>query len=439
MTRALFAAALIAAIGCKSKTPPTGTGTGDGSGSAPAVDPLAPRALEPATYPAIADQWWKDAATHCPEGTHLRGGAPPDNRTASCAVRDSKTYEVRGPQTIFYESGGKLEEGWSQGGDRVGLWRGWYEDGKPRYEVTYVAGGGQTGAHKQWSPAGELVNDYTIDGGNGTVTWKHPEGGVSETGEVRGGLRAGTWKRFGQDGKLDSTTEYRAGKREGVLARFNDAGAKISESDYAGDQQHGGARSIDPASGQITSERIYERGKQVGMIYYQDGKPLVAPPARTECDTDAGLAKVLEARDGQGLDDRGSCVNRPRTFQSLIQVGSFANDRGCMARVALVKCKPRNVSSAEVLEMAGWSRANAANRELIAMDYLRQVHTTFGDSIRSEPDEPVIKSSPGGGVVITAWTVEPAGMTRERTRHKLELSFGPGGDLTSKTLETRRD
>lgn len=427
-----LAAALAAGCKSKSKSKPGPKPAGrDGGGAA--------EPFTPPSYPPVVDDWWKEPDKHCPPGTHLRGGGPPENTQASCAVRDSKSYEIKGPRTTFNEQGVKIEEGWYEGGEKVGPWRGWYDDGKPRYEAVFVAGGGQTGRHRQWSEAGALINDYEIKDGNGTATWKDADGNVDETGEIRGGLRHGTWKKLDSGGKVIATIEYRAGKRHGTMTRFDDSGARIGETDYADGEKHGGERRIDPKTGQVILERVFERGDQVGLIYFQDGTPLARARANPDCDTDEEVSRILETREGRGLDKRYSCVNRPRTFRGLIQVGSFANDRGCMPRTALVDCKPGNFTTTEVLDMAGWDRARPKIRELIAVDFIRQVRSTFGDSLASEPEAPVVTSTPEGAVTVTAWVVEPAGMLPERISHKLRFSFTPGGTMTTETLETRRE
>ena len=116
--------------------------------------------------PRFSTDWWQRAGAVCPDGTELRGSAPPEGREVWCARPD----------------------GSHQGPDI-----GWHPDDSQAFRRSF--------------------HDGVLDGE--AIEW-YPSGQVARRGHYRNGVRYGQWARWNPDGTVAEVSEYDA---RGVLIR----------------------------------------------------------------------------------------------------------------------------------------------------------------------------------------------------------------------------
>ncbi|MFL5764569.1 MAG: toxin-antitoxin system YwqK family antitoxin [Bacteroidia bacterium] len=82
------------------------------------------------------------------------------------------TVEVNGDHIERYKNGGIRIQGKMKDGKREGLWKSWYEDGKPWSETTFKAGI-RNGKTKTWYENGNprYEGEYTNDNESGKWTY----------------------------------------------------------------------------------------------------------------------------------------------------------------------------------------------------------------------------------------------------------------------------
>lgn len=100
----------------------------------------------------------------------------------------------------FYKLGDHTEKGSYLSGERHGLWKYLYFDGKLLFEGEYM-GGVEVGKHKYYYPSGQLKKE----------------------GKYNSGLKVGTWKIYNPDGFIELTIRYKRGKE------FKINGVKVQE------------------------------------------------------------------------------------------------------------------------------------------------------------------------------------------------------------------
>jgi antitoxin component YwqK of YwqJK toxin-antitoxin module len=410
----------------------------------------------------IPDQWWKDAATHCPDGTKLAGAPPPDGNSVSCV---DGNYQDTGPYTYFHSNGSKYMVGMKKRGQYDGLWVYFHDNGQKRLENSFVDGklhgprlewhengapsltggyieGKPHGSHRSWDPSGKELGAYFVDHGTGdTASW-YDSGTKASEGALRDGQQDGPWVYFHENGQKRETTTYAAGKQTGLATSWNDKGAKVAEGSYT-DGRWSGDWTYWDASGAIKRVDTYgDDGQKTVQRDYQDGEPLgLEPGPPGACATDLGVVQTWDKAKGREIStsDKNACVWRAWGFPGVTVLGGFAHDRGCKPMGTFIDCELGEWSSTEILARAGWKKAKQPARETIAMRYLRQIHTKYSNSVIQDPDKPVIKSGKDGSVTITAWTARPSGMRRGRTIDKRRYTFSASGEVTVKNLETKEE
>ena len=114
----------------------------------------------------------------------------------------------------------------------------------------------------------------------------------------------------------------------------------------------------------------------------------------------------------------GRCVQRSKTFPSMIAIGAFESDLGCQWEGYLHGCvwNDKTATTAEMAR-AGWAKADARQRGTLAiawLDEIEQLHTQRATS-----------SVVGGKLVVEFWVTWPVGMTPvppSRTHHKVTFN-----------------
>ncbi|HEY1558793.1 MAG TPA: hypothetical protein VGF94_28415 [Kofleriaceae bacterium] len=153
----------------------------------------------------------------------------------------------------------------------------------------------------------------------------------------------------------------------------------------------------------------------------------LAGPHKYDVSDDAKLDKAVQAELHHAADH--NCTERMTgDFKKVVLVGSFANDRGCMAEGYFadgVYVADRG-KSAPALAASGWS--DAKKRGDLAVAWAKEM---TGDSFAGDPKAVAGKD---GSVVVTGWVNDPVGMIPEQHSEQLEFRFTPAGDVTTKVL-----
>jgi antitoxin component YwqK of YwqJK toxin-antitoxin module len=425
MRIAIIALAGLALAGCKkrddARTPPSPDMTSSGF---PTRSPKKKPVEVPAQVRPVVARWWEDPGRHCPPGTQVYGELPPEGTGVWCGDDD---YVRNGPRTNFHKNGQKSSEGWEVDSEWVGPWKHWHENGQLAREEVRLPGGGLTGSYRQWAEDGTLIGGFELPGGTGHATLWTPDGRKHEEGRMERGRRIGVWKRFHTDGSLAAEETY-DGDREGPVTHYDPQGRKRVTGHHAAGEMHGRWSYFDPDSGDRDRVDVYDAGRKVREVFYQDGAPLGIDPPANRCDTDDGVAAVM----GWPADRRaGACIQRPLAFPGVVLVGAFAHDRGCMPLTTLIDCKridgPR--PARDILERAGWKDSMGAHREALALRYIQQVAVPYHGSVARDPDPPTARAAADGSVVAEVWVNHPSGMVRGRRADKIAYRFTPDGDL----------
>jgi hypothetical protein len=246
------------------------------------------------------------------------------------------------------------------------------------------------------------------------------------------GLLHGIHREYNQDGKLVAEGHWSGGEQHGLDTRFDAEGRKAIEHSYAYGLLDGPATRW--KAGVIVERSIWVDGIERSRQLHADGKPLSELPTPTQCDTDIGLAQALE-RDSE----EDGCITRSPLFPGIVMVGMFAHDRGCMRAQWVVDCKLVDEAppADQLLARAGWAKASADQRLLLAQEYVRELGLAWSGSITSDPEEPIWTVLDDGGIEATVWVAEPSGMQRGRELDKLRFGFSSAGVVTRTPLEHR--
>lgn len=447
--------AVFIAVGCgknakdgESKTPPTPVAAD--AATAVAVVPDAAPAWEP---PQVKPEWWTSAEP-CPKGAVIKGAPPPKGFEVKC---EEPNGVVEGPATFWSMDGNKRAEGPNRAGVQHGVWIWFRPNGKKRQETTFKDGV-QHGQHRMfyedgrrrtdgwyvdglphgtfsgYDQGGVMIASFQIDRGNGTWILWHGDRSKAAEYVVRNGEKHGLAKRWFRNGRLESEINYKDGKQHGKAVNYWDNGKKKFEGKYV-DRNREGKWTYWDKNAEILRVEQYVKSDVRAVFLYQGGNQLHVPlPPQGKCATDAGLKEVLAA---SGRYD-GDCLSRSQHFPGLVFAGSFAHDRGCIGTATLLDCKLGSASAKTLLTRAGWKAANAKHKETLAVAYIKEVDRVWRGGISSTPDNKKFALSKDGSVTLTAWITRPSGMVKGTTMDKIVYRFSADGDVTRKTIETRK-
>lgn len=171
-----------------------------------------------------------------------------------------------------YDNGRIAVEGAVEGGRKAGIWREWYESGKPKRVFEHADGREflreyyLEDGNRQIRDGSGILRTSTADGGrleaayadgllSGEVKAYYPDGsplslstfsagrleGPQKTyapgeillveGECRGDLRSGLWTWYEEDGSVSSTVTFAEGRKQGVQTFF-EGGVPVKEEVY---------------------------------------------------------------------------------------------------------------------------------------------------------------------------------------------------------------
>jgi antitoxin component YwqK of YwqJK toxin-antitoxin module len=176
----------------------------------------------------------------CPAGTTLRRHDNPGCcHELFCARADGKKH---GPSRKF--EGGVRTEGSYANGREIGIWRSWYENGKPFRHLRFISGS-LDGPEITWDLDGTLISKGAYRAGEREGLWTVNDLSVTGRGIYRHDLREGWWS-FSSEGHRIAAGAYRHGDLEGPWVFYWPGGGLESQGTFRHSLKQGRWRFYQP-------------------------------------------------------------------------------------------------------------------------------------------------------------------------------------------------
>jgi antitoxin component YwqK of YwqJK toxin-antitoxin module len=210
------------------------------------------------------------------EGNYLKGQAVGDwkNYYQSGALYKTQTFnndgEREGLLKEFYENGKtQLEEQYSNG-HLSGLSKMYNEDGSLWQEFLYKKK--KLIEYRAFKPDGTRICDNKINGKNFKLALYHPNGVKRREGEVSDGELTGVWKDYNTYGVLVSEANYVEGNYDGKYLNYHGNG-KVQKERYFIKGKENGLHKTFYINGKAESEGMVVNDDYEGYwtYYYKDG------------------------------------------------------------------------------------------------------------------------------------------------------------------------
>lgn len=148
-------------------------------------------------------------------------------------------------------------------GERTGIWKKNYENGKIRYQGQFK-NGKEIGTFKFYeitsSTQPTIIKEYSETNDTALVKFYSIEGKLKTRGKMVGKNREGKWLYYFPDGKIISEENYVGGKLNGVLKNYYPNGKLTEETHYVNGLKQG------------TSKVYTEDGTLIEDVNYADDK-----------------------------------------------------------------------------------------------------------------------------------------------------------------------
>ena len=145
-------------------------------------------------------------------------------------------------------------------GEQARLSRGWYANGRPEYEETYL-NNRRHGTETWWDDRGQkiLEKHWRNDRLDGKITKWYENGQMAEEATCDDGNLDGTSKSWFRSGQEATKVSYRKGRREGKFLAWHPNGKQSCEANFKDDFLDGQWRKWD------------EDGRLVKQVDYRNG------------------------------------------------------------------------------------------------------------------------------------------------------------------------
>ena len=183
-------------------------------------------------------------------------------------------------------------------GERVGLWKGIYEESKrPRYEGTFE-NGIETGVFKYFddTKAGKVIATRDFSKGNGYcyVTMFDRKDNIVSEGLLLNKEHEGEWKIFHKESKIVMTSEnYKKGKLNGIKKIFYDDGAVAEILIYTDGKRNGNYKKYG-VNEKILEDLNYKNDELHGEATYYDGLGNISVQGQYKEGLKSGVWKTYE-------------------------------------------------------------------------------------------------------------------------------------------------
>ncbi|MFL0081095.1 toxin-antitoxin system YwqK family antitoxin [Tenacibaculum maritimum] len=162
----------------------------------------------------------------------------------------------------------------NENGEREGIWRKTYKNGKIRYEGQFK-NGKEIGVFKYYDIKAPrkpvMIKKFSKHSDSAEVKFYTLLGKLKTKGTMVGKKRVGKWSYFFTNGKLLSEEFYKNGELDGVLKNYYSNGQVTEESNYKNNVKHGISKKY-TEDGILIEEENYVAGKLEGPARYFDLK-----------------------------------------------------------------------------------------------------------------------------------------------------------------------
>jgi len=187
-------------------------------------------------------------------------------------------------------------------GERVGVWKKLYDNGRIRYQGQFESGK-EVGVFNYYSMVSSehpiMIKTFSKENNIATVEFYSESGVIESKGKMNGKNRFGQWfyyhsngeiviseenyengllngesKTFYRSGVITEILQYKNGKLHGEIKRFADNGVLIDDLNYNNGKLNGLAKYYD-LEGELIYTGQYENDKKIGKWeYFENGKPV---------------------------------------------------------------------------------------------------------------------------------------------------------------------
>ena len=181
--------------------------------------------------------------------------------------------------TYYGPDGNIIGDNKLEGGNGKISWK--FPNGKLAYEATLVNGQFQ-GPVKSYYPDGKvhMQGQYAYGDAEGTWKWYHANGELATLGYYKDDLRDSTWTWYFENGKLSSKSNYVLGNYEGLRKEYNQEGILTSTTNYLQDLMHGDRIHYGEDS-TVAMKRVYRHGTIISYSYLgKDGNYVPEIPVK---------------------------------------------------------------------------------------------------------------------------------------------------------------
>lgn len=149
-------------------------------------------------------------------------------------------------------------------GERVGVWKKFYQNGRIRYQGQFEAGK-EVGVFKYYSMVSSdhpiVVKTFSKDSDLAAVVFYTEKGLIESKGAMEGKNRVGKWLYYHKDGKtLLSEENYENGRLNGISKTYYKTGTPTEILQYKNGELHGNIK------------RFADNGILIDDVNYIDGK-----------------------------------------------------------------------------------------------------------------------------------------------------------------------
>lgn len=177
-------------------------------------------------------------------------------------------------------------------GKKDGVWKGFYESKRPRYEGTF-SHGKETGIFKFFDDTkkGDVIatRDFTAnDGSSYTIFYDQNKNIVSEGKEI-GKEREGEWKYYHKASKVLMTSEtYKNGKLQGLRTVYYPNSKVAEEMTYVNGLKEGNYKKLGQ-NGTIQEQSVFKNNEYEGDAVFYDADGAVASKGKFVKGKKAGM------------------------------------------------------------------------------------------------------------------------------------------------------
>lgn len=154
-------------------------------------------------------------------------------------------------------------------GEKVGQWRGFYDNGKLRYTGQFKEGK-PYGTFKNYYPDGELqvIREF-LEPELSKVSIYYQNGDLMAKGYYLNQQRDSLWQTFGADSSIVTEGNYIKGKKYGVWKTYFPNGKVAEKVTYANDLEHGKYKMFFD-NGELRQDASYVNGVLEGISIFYD-------------------------------------------------------------------------------------------------------------------------------------------------------------------------